>query len=87
MYDFVSKIEVCACVLKLMVYVCGSMCRRLVSCAFRVGAASVVTARQWEEIVDYPRPVKFFSEFNYSFSGYFEPINICFDNKSKYSSR
>ena len=29
----------------------------------------------------YPQSVKFFSKLNYYFFGYFDPINIFFDNK------
>ena len=32
------------------------------------------------------RTVNFFSKLNYYFFGYFDPINIFFDNKNKYFS-
>ena len=34
----------------------------------------------------YSQPVKFFSKLNLLFFGYFDPVNIFFDNKNNYFS-
>ena len=42
--------------------------------------------RSWSTHMDprlYSRPVKFFPKLNNLFFGYFDPINIFFDNKNK----